>query len=195
MDLHSLYCYENSDVLKNKLNIKDETKLKELETYLTIFKSYELRKKGVTGDFSKQHLKDIHKYLFGDLYEFAGEFRNENIAKDDFRFADPRYISEGIDTLLLDLAKENKLKGLDKKDMVKRLAYYLSELNVLHPFREGNGRTIREFIRQLALYNGYLLDLRQVSSDEFFEASVESVIDTKHLEHVLDKCLILNEEE
>lgn len=194
MDLHSLYCYENSDVLKNKLNIKDETKLKELETYLTIFKSYELRKKGVTGDFSKQHLKDIHKYLFGDLYEFAGEFRNENIAKDDFRFADPRYISEGIDTLLLDLAKENKLKGLDKKDMVKRLAYYLSELNVLHPFREGNGRTTREFIRQLALYNGYLLDLRQVSSDEFFEASVESVMDTKHLENVLDKCLILDEE-
>lgn len=62
-----------------------------------------------------------------------------------------------------ELKNENYLKGLNKEELAKRLAYYLSELNVLHPFREGNGRTTREFIRQLALKNGYKLNLKKVS--------------------------------
>ena len=62
--------------------------------------------------------------------------------------------------------------------------------NVLHPFREGNGRTIREFIRKLAYKNGYLLDLQKVEPSEVYDAFLKSVIDTTDLENVIDKCRI-----
>ena len=70
-----------------------------------------------------------------------------------------------------------------------RLAYYIAELNVLHPFREGNGRAIREFIRQLALKNGYVLNLKKASPDQILEASKKSVIDSNDLERLIDNCL------
>lgn len=192
---HSLDCYPGTNVLKNKLDIKDNKRLEELENALVVFKIYSLRKQGITGDFSKEHLQSIHKYLLEDLYYFAGEFRKENIAKDDFRFADARYIEQELDKIEESLKKENYLYGLDKESLSKRLAYYLAELNVIHPFREGNGRTTREYIRQLAFKNGYLLDLRKVNFKEILNASIESVIDTKHLEEVIYKCLAKKSEE
>ena len=69
------------------------------------------------------------------------------------------------------------------------MAYYLAELNVLHPFREGNGRTLREFIRQLALKNGYLLNLQNVNPKEMLADCIKSVVDTSDLEVLLEKCL------
>ena len=69
------------------------------------------------------------------------------------------------------------------------MAYYLSELNVLHPFREGNGRTNREFIRQLALENGYILNLKNVSPEDVLNASIKSVVDTTDLEKIIDEML------
>ena len=81
------------------------------------------------------------------------------------------------------------MQGLNKKDLATKLAYYLAELNVLHPFREGNGRTNREFIRQLALKNGYQLDLKKVKAEEILEASIESIVDTKKLEEIIYECL------
>ena len=65
----------------------------------------------------------------------------------------------------------------------------MSELNVLHPFREGNGRTIREFIRELAYVNGYSFDVKNVSPKEMLSASIESIVDTTYLENVIYKCL------
>ena len=73
---------------------------------------------------------------------------------------------------------------------LKQRTIYLSELNVLHPFREGNGRTIREFIRELAFFNGYVLDLQNTTSEELLKASVDSIADTKELEETLNRCLI-----
>ncbi len=84
---------------------------------------------------------------------------------------------------------EDYLAGLSKEDLAKRLAYYLSELNVLHPFREGNGRTIREFIRQLALRNGYLFNLTKISAQDMLEASIESIIDDSKLAKLIFECL------
>ena len=78
----------------------------------------------------------IHRFLFEDIYPFAGLFRTENIAKDNFRFAEWRYIEEQLDSILNKLKEENFLEGLEKKKLAERLAYYMSEINVLHPFRE-----------------------------------------------------------
>lgn len=73
--------------------------------------------------------------------------------------------------------------------MVVRCAYYMAELNYIHPFREGNGRTIREFMRLLFLHNGYFVDWGAVSIDEILEAMIESVYDTNHLTQILERCL------
>lgn len=187
---NSIYCYPGTDVLKNKLDIKDRAKLEELENALIIFKIYELRKKGITGSFDLKHLLSIHEYLLSDLYDFAGKLRTENVAKDNFKFADAKFIEQEIIKLFDELKNENYLEGLEKEELAERMAYYLAELNVLHPFREGNGRVTREFIRQLALKNNYLLDLRRVEFKEILEASIISIVNTKPLEELLNKCLI-----
>jgi cell filamentation protein len=187
---NSIYCYPGSDVLINKLNIKDNQLLSEAERKIVLTKSYELRKNSKIGDFDLNHFLEIHKFLFEDIYPFAGKFRNENIAKGYFSFAEWQYIEPEIKRLFDKLKAENYLQGKSREELVKGLAYYLSELNVLHPFREGNGRTIREFIRELAFFNGYVLDLQNTTSEELLKASVDSIADTKELEETLNRCLI-----
>ena len=185
----SKYCYENSGTLINKLDIRDYNQLEKQEAKITAAKSLGLRIKGITGDFDKKYYISIHKYLFEDIYPFAGEFREENIGKGEFRFASFEYIEPELDRLLNELKQENFLDGLSKQELAKRLAYYLSELNVLHPFREGNGRTNREFIRQLALKNGYVLNLKNTLPQEVLDASIKSVIDTTDLEKIIEEML------
>ena len=186
---NSIYCYPGTEVLKNKLNIHKREDLLFYETKITAAKLLSLRRKGVTGDFSVKHLKQIHYTLFEDIYPFEGEFRTENIAKGSFRFAEWEYIEEQCNILLERLQKENTLQGLNKRAFVGRLSFYMAELNVLHPFREGNGRTIREFIRQLALKNGYTLNLTKVDAKTILEACMISVVDLNPLEDLLEYCM------
>ena len=185
----SVYCYKGTDVLVNKLEIKDKELLKEYERRVVSIKLLELEKQPINNSFDIKHFSDIHRFLFEDVYEFAGCFRNEDIAKDNFKFARWEYIEDELARLLEKLKNENYLKDLDKKTLANRLAYYTAELNVLHPFREGNGRTIREFIRQLAIFNGYYLNFNMVSTEEMLLASIKSVIDAKELEDKIYKCL------
>ena len=186
---HSNYCYDNSNVLINKLNIRDNQKLQIYEAKITAAKLLALRGKGIIGNFDINHLNSIHKLLFEDIYPFAGRFRNENIAKGVFRFAEWEYIENELNILLSKLKKENFLHGLCKKDLADKLAFYLSELNVLHPYREGNGRTIREFIRELALKNRYILNLSKISPKNFLNASIQSIVDTNFLSNLIFECL------
>lgn len=185
----SIYCYKDTNVLKNKLDIQDAKKLFEIENKFVLARLYELRQNNNIGDFSIEHFVNIHKYLFDDIYPFAGLFRTENIAKDDFRFAEWPYIEQELRRLLAQLSYEGFLEELNKQELAKKLAYYMAELNVLHPFREGNGRTIREFIRQLALKNGYLLNMANINPKEMLQASIESVVNTANLEKIIYKCL------
>ena len=185
---NSIYCYENTDILKNKLNIKDKEKLYDYERKIVVAKLFILRQKEITGNFDIHHFVGIHKFLFEDIYDFAGLFRSENIAKGNFRFAEWEYIEQELIKLLDKLKEENYLQGLSKKELSKKLAYYMAELNVLHPFREGNGRAIREFIRELAAWNGYELDLTKTTPKNMLDACIESVVDTNNLEEILYKC-------
>ena len=186
---NSLYCYKDTNILINKLNIMDAQKLEDIERKLVIVKLYELRQNKKIGNFDIEHFVSIHKFMFEDIYPFAGLFRNENIAKGNFSFAKWEFIEDELKRLLNDLKEENYLRGLSKEDLTKRLAYYMAELNVLHPFREGNGRTIREFIRQLAFKNNYVLDLQNTESKNMLDACIKSVYDTDKLEKIIYKCL------
>lgn len=107
---NSIYCYPESNVLVNKFNIKNYDKLMEIETDIVIYKSFELRQEGITGNFDIEHLTGIHKYLFNELYPFAGLFRTENIAKDNFRFAEWEFIEDELRKLLEQLKEENYLE-------------------------------------------------------------------------------------
>jgi len=189
MKLPSRYCYPGTDVLINKFNIHDAKHLQSIEKIMTSIKIGELRTKPIKGQFNIDHLKEIHKYIFGDIYPFAGEFRDVSIIKGNVRFANPLYIEENAKRLFQELKNENDLVGLDKDELSQRLAYYFAEINILHVFREGNGRTQREFIREVALLSGYDIDWRKISRDEYMTASIKSVYDTKPLENLIKKHL------
>ncbi len=186
---NSIYCYENTNILINKLDIKNPVILSNYEKQVVSLKLLALHKRGITGVFDVAHFVNIHKFLFEDIYPFAGEFRTENIAKDNFSFADFQYIDSEITKLFDELKNENYLEGLDKSAIAQRLAHYWAELNVLHPFREGNGRTTREFLRQLALKNGYSLNFQSVNAKELLVASVKSVVDESQLSNLIYKIL------
>ena len=189
---NSIYCYKDSDVLVNKFDIHDNKKLEEIERKIVLAKLYELRQNHQIGNFDVAHFVGIHKFLFEDIYPFAGLFRNENIAKGNFSFAEWEYIEDQLKKLLDQLKEENYLQNLDRDTFIKRLSYYMAELNVLHPFREGNGRTIREFIRQLAYKNGYVLNLKNINPKEMLHACIRSVVDTTQLENIISECLERN---
>ena len=188
-NVNSKYCYNGTNILINVLDIKDLDTLKEYEQIVTSLKLLELEKNVVLGNFDIMHFCKIHKFLFEEIYPFSGMFRIENIAKDNFIFADWKYIEKSLLELLEKLKSENYLVGLNKLEISSRLAYYLSELNVIHPFREGNGRVSREFIRELALKNNYYLNFKLVSPTEFLQASINSVVDETDLKKIIYKCL------
>ena len=125
------------------------------------------------------------------MYFFAGEFRKENIAKGSFRFADYRYINDEIVKIFENILKDKDLieKKVSKDILAEKLAYYSAELNVLHPFREGNGRTIREYIRQMALYIGYNMNYSRTKVVDYIEASIFSIVDISKLKEIYAKCL------
>lgn len=167
------YCYPNSNVLKNKLGIKDLDKLKEAELEITSLKIAKARIQKVNGNFDFELLKQIHKYIFEDIYDWAGKVRWVNIAKGNM-FCNYEYIESNAVHLFDKLRKEEYLKNTSAEELPFKLAYYLSEMNVIHPFREGNGRTQRLFIEYLAEGNGHVLDFDKVSKEEMILASAES---------------------
>ena len=184
-----LYCYPGSDVLKNKLDIQNQEKLWEVERKLTAIRINDLIRKPIHGSFDLAHLCMIHFYIFQDLYTWAGELRKVEISKGNM-FCRVMYLPSQAEAVFGAIRRENWLKGLDHESFVKRIAYHFSELNALHPFREGNGRAQREFIRELALYNDYAVDFVKAAQDEMFNASVDSFLcKYDKMEALFDKCL------
>jgi cell filamentation protein len=167
------YLDPETGVLKNKLGISEEEKLKAAEASLVAWRSYQLVEEPIQGRFDLDHLKAIHQHLFQDVYEWAGELRDIDLARNDSYFANHRYMIEAAGLIFAKLAEENYLHGLDASDFSAHAADYLGEINALHPFREGNGRAQREFINHLAYNNGYLIDWTNIREDDMIQASIE----------------------
>ena len=186
----SIYYYTDVDVLRNRFNIRDAAELKRVEDDITTIRQLDLLERPVTGRFTANHLCSIHRYIFGDIYPFAGHYRRESIAKGQTIFENPNGIERKLKKLLLEIKEENYLKQTSEQDFLPRLAYYFAELNFLHPFREGNGRATREFIRQLLWVNGYSVDWSLVDVETLLKAMEASVFDTTALVKVLDTCIL-----
>ena len=185
----SIYCYPDSNVLKNKLNIRDNKFLKTAEEEITLIKQMELLKNPIKGNFSKAHLMNIHKFIFEDIYPFAGKIRREQISKADTMFYPPNLIDRELDKVFAKIKEKNMLKETDEEKVFDNLAYVMAELNIIHPFREGNGRSIREFIRLMAKRMGYDLNWGNVDKEELLEASILSVDNYKVLIRILNACV------
>ena len=185
----SIYCYPSSNVLKNKLNIRDNKLLKTAEEEITLIKQMELLKNPIKGNFSKAHLMNIHKFIFEDIYPFAGKIRREQISKADTMFYPPDLIDRELDKVFAKIKEKNMLKETDEEKVFDNLAYVMGELNIIHPFREGNGRSIREFIRLMAKRMGYDLNWGNVDKEELLEASILSVDSYKVLIRILEACV------
>ena len=185
----SIYCYPDSNVLKNKLNIRDNKLLKTAEEEITLIKQMELLKNPIKGNFSKAHFMNIHKFIFEDIYPFAGKIRREQISKADTMFYPPDLIDRELDKVFAKIKEKNMLKETDEEKIFDNLAYVMAELNIIHPFREGNGRSIREFIRLMAKRMGYNLNWGNVDKEELLEASILSVDNYKVLVRILKTCV------
>lgn len=169
------YSYPGTDVLRNKPGIRDPEALSEFEHQKTTISSLVQREKPIKGNFDLAHLQAIHKDLFKDVYDWAGELRSVSISKGGSAFAHPGMIeSYANSTVFKDLKKDNYLRGMDEDKFASRLAHHTSEINALHPFREGNGRSTRLFIEELAKQAGYKLDYTQVDAKTWNEASRQS---------------------
>jgi cell filamentation protein len=169
----SRYCYPSSNVLKNKLGIMDGEALATAEREITAATVAGIMEKPVRGKLDFKHLCDIHRAIFRNIFDWAGKPRAVDISK-----GNPFCLSHAIpgyaDDIFSKLKSENYLLSKSPDEMPESLTYYLSEINVLHPFREGNGRTQRAFISYLAQRSGYYVDFSSVSGKEMIEASVLS---------------------
>lgn len=168
------YCYKDTEVLINKLNITNDEDLFNAERELVTLRIYELNEKALKGNFDFKYLKDIHKYLFQDIYRWAGEIRNCNIAKQDL-FCLTEHIESFATDVFSKLKKEKYFVDYDDEMTLDKLVELFADINALHPFREGNGRSQRVFIESLAKINGIYLDLTNVSKIDMIIASHESI--------------------
>ncbi len=116
----SIYCYLDTNILKNKAEIKDFEALAKFEAVLTAFRQYMLEKKPIKGKFGIAHLKNIHKFIFQDVYPFAGKFRLEDIWKGDTFFAKANLLRLTLIHYWLNWQVKVGLKGLEKTILYKK---------------------------------------------------------------------------
>ena len=172
--------YENSDVPINKLDIKDSQLIHELEREL-LLNAYEHFHIKLSDDtlFDASYFREVHQLLFSELYVWAGTFRSVNISKGESMFCPYINLDSFSKGIFTQLAKENYLRDFealsDREILAKRLAYYMCELIVLHPFNEGNGRALRLFFDMIVTYNGYdYIDYAETLQDDgFISASID----------------------
>ncbi|EOC0003685.1 putative adenosine monophosphate-protein transferase Fic [Cronobacter turicensis] len=163
------YFWSGSDVLRNRLNIHAAQDLQHAERELTSLRAATLELGPVQRGLP--HLCAIHRQLFQDLYEWAGELREVDIYQGETRFAHFEYLEKEGNALMQALEDEDYLIGLEPEAFVARLSHYYCEINVLHPFRIGTGRAQRVFFEQLALHAGYSLDWRGVDVEAWRAAN------------------------
>lgn len=166
------YIDTETGVLKNLLNISSNEELENAEADITAAAIASIADQSALGNFDLDHLKNIHWELFNTIYSWAGEIRTVEIAKENTRFANSDAVVRAAKQLFDELHAENLLKGLPREQYAGRLAHYYSEVNILHPFREGNGRAERVFFSQLVAETEYRLAWERLDADENLRACI-----------------------
>jgi cell filamentation protein len=166
-------CYEGTTCLINKFNIRDEAKLSEIEAQITFAKAVLLEETPIEGSFDFEHFKRIHDFLLCDLYEWAGQIRTVDISKKRTKFLDADSIENIAEKCFSKVAK-GFLDNLSPTEFAKRIAEFYNDVNFIHPFREGNGRTQRIYFTQLIRHYGYDINFSDVDADELMIATIQA---------------------
>lgn len=167
------YCYPGSSTLVNLLNIKNMEALEAAERDITA-KTVE----NITFSeppYNLAYMKNLHSELFSVLYRWADEIRTVDISKGGTRFCTCSRIDAESIKLFESLARDGWLNGLGRENFCEKLAEYYCEFNMIHPFREGNGRVQRLLFEHLALAAGYELNWEYVDKDEWIQANIDGV--------------------
>ena len=162
------YVYPGTTVLRNRLNIRSAALLDYHERELVT----QAIDEGVpSGAFDLDHLRAIHRHLFQDIYDWAGEIRTVEIAKGGQQFQFRQFIATGMTDVHRRLEKEDFLRSLSRRAFVKAVGPIIGDVNYVHPFRDGNGRTQLLYLEQLADQAGHPIDLARIDPQRWIEAS------------------------
>jgi cell filamentation protein len=164
----TLYLHPDSAVLRNKLGITDKERLEQIERLFVVERAAEGIPKG---RFDLAHLRAIHRHLFQDIYEWAGELRKVEIAKDGHQFQFRQYLETGMADVARRLEKAKFLTDLSRAEFAAKAGEIMGDVNYVHPFREGNGRTQLYFLEQLAEQAGHPIDLGRFDPQRWIAAS------------------------
>jgi cell filamentation protein len=177
IDLKHDYIDPISGILKNLPNLTQESDLLFFESSAVSKRLEELHTNPIS-IIDSSSLLEIHRHLFQDVYEWAGKVRTVNISKDGKPFFEGERFQTGfqyIDSLIIEF---DKIKTNNQQEISEKLAEILDNINFLHPFREGNGRAQREFIRTLALQKGYTLNLNPPNNKNIYNQYMEGTINS-----------------
>lgn len=169
-------------MLENKLGIRNQSELSNKEEHITKLKALELFDTNKIEEFevgTYKELSDIHKYLFDNLYYFAGKIRKENIAKGNFRFASSLYLKSAL----------NKIDSMPQNTFNEIIKKYI-EMNIAHPFREGNGRSTRIWLDMILKKElNKVIDWSKVDKEDYLLAMERSPIKDTEIKFLLQNAL------
>lgn len=181
------YTLPDGETVKNKLGARSHDDLEKREVGPFAARQTEhLLDPRIPRTFDAAHLKGLHRQFFQDVYEWAGHSRDEKVKLSDgtiatepllYRpgtkpFATGAEIAEGLESMSTRLKEQDYLRGLPRTEFALRAATTLATINSIHPFREGNGRTQRQFLQELAEDAGHHLDFRVVSRERMIQVSI-----------------------
>ncbi len=168
------YCYPDSDVLINLLDIRCSAKLAEAEAEFTAerYRTYDVAKQSLS-EFSFEHLKHLHFHLFQDLYEWAGSPRDVDISKGNTRFCTWTRIEPEAEKLFRTIPTLADYQS--RSELITNVSDLFCELNLLHPFREGNGRVLRFFFEEMLFTLGYGVMWPKISQQDWIDANIAGV--------------------
>jgi cell filamentation protein len=196
------YLYPDTEILINKFNIRDTEKLAEIEANYTALRLDELVASSIAGEFDAEHLAAIHRFIFQDIFDWAGEFRTINIFREELvlgglsiEYADHAEIKRRLDRELKALNSVDWSK-LDKPQCAKELSRHFASIWQIHPFREGNTRAVTTFICGFAAHKGLAIKTEMFKDNAEYlrlalvaaTAIFDDIVDRRKFEY-LDKIM------
>jgi len=182
------YCFPDTAILRNRFGIHDEQILAEAERALSEVAADSI-------DFAPQpydlaYLQQIHHRLFSDLYDWAGQLRTVDISKNDTHFCVTGRIEPEANKLFKMLADANGFQGMDRGNLINACAELFGDLNVVHPFREGNGRAQHILFEHIIVNAGYEISWWPVEPVKWIQANIDAVgCDYEGLVRVFERCV------
>lgn len=164
-------CYPGTTVLRNLMDLQDQEDLDEFEVAMFVIRSDE---PWPEGDLDYAHYRALHRHLFQDVYAWAGKIRTIRIGKGRNWFCYPDYIDKEMNRIFADLAVRDHLQGLSPTVFAAEAGHILAEINAVHPFREGNGRTQLAFLSLMAENSGMPFNPDVLERDRVTSAMIES---------------------